>query len=145
VSLHVLFGIGDAEYVLPADEVLHVETYAGATHVPGAPPHVAGVMQIRRRVVPIVDLRVRFGLARIEPTLDSRVVVVREDERTVGLLVDRAREVVELSKEQFQPPPELVARESRGFVRAVARAGERLVMLIDCEKVIGEERLHGPR
>jgi purine-binding chemotaxis protein CheW len=138
-ALYVLFKVADAEYVLPASDVLHMESFVGATRVPGAPDYVAGLMQIRRRVVPVVDLRRRFGLPSREPTLDSRVVVVQSGERAVGLLADSAREVKSLDADDFRPPPELIAEQSSGYVTRVAQAGPRLLMLIDFRKVIGEE------
>jgi purine-binding chemotaxis protein CheW len=142
-SLFVVFRVADAEYVLPASDVLHMESYVGATVVPGAPAHVAGLMQVRRRVIPVVDLRVRFGLPAVASSLDSRVVVVQSGERAVGLLVDSAREVANLTPEQFHPPPELISEQAAGYVTKVAQAGSRLLMLIDFRKVIGEEMPHG--
>lgn len=146
--LHVLFQVGDAEYVLAASAVSAMESFEGATRVPGTLPYVIGIMQIRGRVVPVVDLRARFGLEPAPTTLDSRVVVVRHRDREVALLVDRARQVLEIAPEQFQPPPDVVAQQASGFVDSVARAGDRLVMRIDYEKVIGrdpvaEEVAHG--
>lgn len=142
-ALHVLFKVADAEYVVSAADVLHMESFTGATRVPGTQSHVAGLMQIRQRVVPIIDLRVRFGLLEATPTIDSRVVVVQTEQRAVGLLVDSAREVVHLSADAFAAPPDVVSDRAQGFVRSVARAGTRLVMLIDLQKVIGEEALSG--
>jgi purine-binding chemotaxis protein CheW len=142
-DLHVLCKIADVEYVLPGDDVLQMESYGGATKVPGAPAEVAGLVQIRGRVVPVLDLRRVFGLPSIEPTLDSRVVVMRQGERTVGLLVDSAREVMKIPAAEFSPPPPVVAQQTDGLVKAVAQRGERLLMLIDHTKVIGEERGHG--
>jgi purine-binding chemotaxis protein CheW len=142
-ALHVLFKVADTDYVVPAADVLHMESFTGATKVPGTESHVVGLMQIRQRVVPIIDLRVRFGLAVAAATLDSRVVVVQSAERAVGLLVDSAREVVEIAAEAFQAPPEVIANRAQGFVTALAQAGARLVMLIDLRKVIGEEALSG--
>lgn len=142
-ALHVLFKVADSDYALPAAQVLHMETFERATPVPGAAPYVAGVMQSRRRVVPVVDLRARFGLPKTAPTLGARVIVVQDGDRVVGLLVDSAREVLDIKPEQQQAPPEVVAREARGFVKSIAQAGQRIVMLLDAHKVIGEERLHG--
>ena len=138
-ELHVLFKVADAEYAIPASEVLHMESFDGATRVPGAPAYVAGLMQVRRRVIPVVDLRLRFGLPAVTPTLDSRVVVVQAGERAVGLLADSAREVKNIAAADFEPPPELIAAQAAGYVTKVARAGARLLMLIDCRRVIGEE------
>jgi len=137
--LHVLFRVGDTNYVLPAGDVLQMESYEGATAVPGTAGYVAGLVQVRGRVVPVVDLRARFGLPPVAPTIDTRVVVVQSAERTVGLLVDSAREVVELEAGALKPPPAVIASGGHGFVKAVAQTGKRLVMLIDFAKVIGEE------
>jgi purine-binding chemotaxis protein CheW len=141
--LHVLFRVGDTDYVVPASDVLQMESFGGATSVPGTASYVAGLVQVRGRVVPVVDLRARFGLPPAAPTIDTRVVVVQRDERSVGLLVDSAREVVQLAPETLKPPPDVLAKDGRGFVRAVAKVGERLVMLIDFEKVIGEGKQDG--
>lgn len=142
-ALHVLFRVADADYAIPAAEVLHMESFSGATRVPGAQPWVAGVVQTRRQVIPVIDLRARFGLPSGAPTIDSRIIVVQAGERTVGLLADAAREVLALGDDQLQAPPELVAREAAGFVRSIAKAGERLFMLVDTQRVIGQEALHG--
>ncbi len=142
-ALHVLFRIADGAYALPASDVLHMESFSGATKVPGTLPYVAGVVQIRSRVVPLIDARARFGLPSAVPTLDSRVVVVQYRERAIGLLVDSAREVMNIAAEQFRPPPEIVSEQAAGFVSAVAQTGPGLVMLLDFGKVVGEEVLHG--
>ncbi|WP_437281562.1 chemotaxis protein CheW [Sorangium sp. So ce375] len=142
-DLHVILKVADTEYVISAADVLHMESFVGATRVPGTRPYVGGLVQIRGRVVPVVDLRVRFGFRSAEPTLDSRVIVVQRGGRTVGLLVDSAREVVNIAEGELKPPPEVMAEESAGFVRAVAKLGERLVMLVDVGRIIGEEQDHG--
>lgn len=141
-TLHVLFQLDKAHYAVSADQVLHMESFTGATPVPGAPPYVTGLVQIRRRVVPVVDLRRRFGMPPLTPTLDSRVVVVQDGERTVGLLVDSAREVAHIPPESFGPPPEMVERQAGGYIRSVAQHKDRLVMLIDIPKVVGQENLN---
>ena len=137
--LHVVFRVGEAEYVLPALDVLQIESFTEATPVPGARAHVAGLVQVRGRVVPVVDARVRFGLPPIDRGLNGRVVVTQLKGRTVGLIVDSGREVLKLTPEQLQPPPPLLAEQTKGFVKAVAQAGNRLVLLIDLEKVMGED------
>jgi purine-binding chemotaxis protein CheW len=142
-GLHVMFKVADSDYVVAAADVLHMESFTGATKVPGTESHVVGVMQIRQRVVPIIDLRVRFGLPPVESTLDSRVVVIQAAQRAVGLLVDSAREVVQIAPDAFRAPPDVVTHRAQGFVSSLAQAGARLVMLIDLPKVIGEETLSG--
>jgi len=142
-ELHVLCKVADTEYVLPALDVLQIESFAGATKVPGAAEQVAGLVQIRGRVVPVVDLRVVFGLDAIPSTIDSRVIVMKTAERVVGLLVDNAREVLKIRAEDFHPPPAVLVQQTDGLVKAVAQVGSRLLMLIDFIKVIGEEHDDG--
>ena len=141
-ALHVLFTVGESDLVVPASDVLHMESFTTVTRVPGAPEHVAGLVQIRHRVVPVVDLRKRLGLPQQAPTIDSRVLVVKSGERAVGLLVDKAREVIQLEPDQFKAPPDVVTSQSAGFVQSVIQIAGRLLMLVNLEKLIGEVR-HG--
>ncbi len=147
MSLHVLFKVGDADYALPASEVVQMESFTTATRIPGTAAHVAGVVQIRGRVIPVIDLRARFGLPPIERTLDARVLVVQTGERQVGLLADSAREVLRIDDESFGPPPDVIESRSEGFVRSIAKAGDRVVLRVDFDKVIGhhvpEDENHG--
>lgn len=141
--LHVLFKVGDAHYALPASVVIQMETFTGATVVPGAPDFVSGIMQLRGRVVPVVDLRKRFGLPPGVASLETRVVVGQDKDRFVALVADSAREVVRMTPSQLKPPPRLVDHGTTGFVKAVAQLGERTIMVLDFAKVIGEERIDG--
>jgi purine-binding chemotaxis protein CheW len=141
-SLFVMFKVGNADYVIPASSVLELESFTTATEVPGAPPYLRGLLNVRGRVVPAIDLRTRFGLSSREPTIDTRVVVGQVGSRVVGLVVDAAREVVSLPSEAFRAPPDVIAEQTQGFVQSIAEAGRRLVMLLDFPKVIGEESTH---
>ncbi len=144
MTLHVSFRVGNADYALPAADVLHLESFETATHVPGAPAHVAGLVQVRGRLIPVVDLRVRFGLPPIERSLDSRVVVIQVGKRVAGLLVDSAREVLQIEENAFEKPPALIEEQAAGFVKAVATVTKRMFLLPDVPRIIGEEELvHG--
>ena len=142
-SLHVTFRVGTADYALPAATVLHLESFVSATHVPGAPAYVAGLVQVRGRLVPVVDLHTRFGLAPIEHSIDRRVVVVQVGTRVAGLLVDSAREVLQIDEAKFEKPPEMIDQQTAGFVKAVATIAQRMLLLIDVPRVIGEEQTNG--
>jgi len=138
-SLHVLFTVGDAVYVIPSVDVREMETFHGATRIPGTLAYVAGLVQIRGRVIPVIDLRARFGLGPIERTLDARVIVISEGDREVGLLADTAREVVKIEPSAFGPPPDVVSAQASGFVNAIAETGKRLVLRLDTSRVIGKD------
>lgn len=138
MTLHVVFAVADVEYALPVECVLQMETFAGATAVPGAPPHVLGVVTVRGRVIPVVDLRRRFGLPEAPATLDTRIIVTEAGGRVVGLCVDRARDVVHLDPAQRQGAPALVNERSSGLVNGMYARGSRLLLLLDLAQVLSE-------
>lgn len=142
-ELHVAFRVGTADYAVPAAQVLHLESYEAATPVPGAPSYVAGLVQVRGRLVPVVDLRARFGLQPVAHSLDNRVVVVQVGTRVAGLLVDSAREVLRIEDTAFEKPPELVEQQAGGFIKGIATVAKRLILLADVPRIIGEELSHG--
>ncbi len=143
MELHVTFRVGTASYAISAAQVLHLESYETATPVPGAPSYVSGLVQVRGRLVPVVDLRARFGLPAVEHSLDNRVVVVQSGTRVAGLLVDSAREVMAIDPAAFEKPPELVEQQAGGFIKGVATVSSRLFLLVDVPNVLGEELGHG--
>jgi purine-binding chemotaxis protein CheW len=142
-TLHVICEVGDAKYAIAADDVYQMESFEGATPVPGSPPYVRGLVQSRQHIIPVLDVRTRFGLPPVEPTLSSRVVVLKLGERLVGVVVDSAREVQEIPADRFRPPPDVVAKQSAGFVKSVVELEDRIVMLLDSAKLVGEETTHG--
>lgn len=142
-DLHVAFVIGDATYVVPASVVLHLDSFERATPVPGAPAFVAGLVQVRGRLVPVIDLRTRFGLPAIAHSIDRRVIVVQLGGRVTGLLVDSARDVIAIDPAAFAPPPSILDHGDDGFVKAVATIAKRLYLLIDVARVIREDQSHG--
>ena len=152
-TLHVTFRVGDATYAVPAADVLHLDSYEAATHVPGAPSYVAGLVQVRGRLVPVIDLRIRFGLPRADASasaeaaaqavIDRRVVVLQLGTRVAGLLVDSAREVLKFEATAFEKPPEIVVQQTAGFVKAVATIAKRMYLLVDLPRILGEELSHG--
>ena len=144
MKLHVLFSLAGAEYALPYDRVLQMESYAGATPVPGAPTYVDGIVTVRGSVVPVLDLRTRFGLPRAELSLDARIIVTESDGRVVALRVDSAREVLKLDVDKHQPAPSIVSERSAGFVHALHPLGKRLLLLLDLQKLLGED-CHDPQ
>jgi purine-binding chemotaxis protein CheW len=141
-KLHVAFKVGNADYVINADEVLHLESFTQATRVPGAPEFVTGLVQVRGRLVPVIDLRTRFGVPISEHTVDNRIIVVKVGTRVAGLLVDSARDILRLDEGKFEPPPELMGQQADGFVKAVTTVADRLLLLVDVPRVIGEEIVH---
>lgn len=136
---YVLFELAGATYALPSDDIQQLEMTGEPTPVPNALPFVDGVVSIRGRVIPAVSLRARFGFPRLAHDLRTRLIVLRKDQRTVGLVVDSAREFANIKPDQIQPPPEGVTGLSGRYLRGVAQLGDRLVLVLDSRELLDFE------
>lgn len=106
------------------------------TTVPNGPAFIVGLTNLRGRVIPVMDLRQRFGLAAPEPNRRSRIVVAELGAHTVGLIVDGVSEVLRVAGEQIEPPSALVTTADSAFLRGVARLDERLILLLDLAHIL---------
>jgi purine-binding chemotaxis protein CheW len=119
--------------VLKVQEVIR---YQEMTHVPLAPPEIQGLINLRGQIVTALDLRRRLTLAARPQDALPMNVVVRTDDGAVSLLVDEIGDVVEVSEEQFEQPPETIAGVARELIRGVYKLRERLLLILDTEKTI---------
>ena len=133
---YVLFTLAGATYALPSDDIVQLDMVSAATPVPNAPPFVDGVVSVRGQVIPVVNLRARFGFPRAPHDVRSRLIVVRGLGRTVGLLVDGAREFAGIAADDVKPLPEGIAGTSGRYLRGVAQQGERLVLIVNVAELI---------
>ena len=133
---YILFELAGTTYGLRSQEVKHMELVEQITPVPNAPAFVEGVVFSRGQVIPAINLRMRFGFPRQEHTARSRLIVVDAGQRSVGLLVDSAREFRNLPAESIQPPSESIAGLSGKYLRGIAIVGERLILLLDIKEVL---------
>lgn len=136
-ELHlVVFRIEREEYAVPIGHVREVVRVGDITRVPHAPPNIRGVMNLRGRILPIMELRTRLGIEAAELTGRSRVVVVDVSRRAVGLLVDSVGQVARVAESKVSAPPDEVRSAAGDGVTGVARVGERLLLLLDLERVL---------
>ncbi|HVZ32870.1 MAG TPA: chemotaxis protein CheW [Polyangiaceae bacterium] len=129
------FTLGDGEYGI---EILHVQEFKGytaVTPVPNMPAHLRGVMNLRGIIIPVFDLRVRFGLPA---TLNEFTVIVVAviNGRTVGLVVDTVSDVIDIDSSAIQQTPEFSARADSAFLKGMAKRGDRLVILLALEQLV---------
>jgi purine-binding chemotaxis protein CheW len=136
-ELHlVVFRLDREEYAVPIREVREVVRVGDITRVPHAPAHIRGVMNLRGRILPIMELRTRLGMDVATLTPRSRVVVVEVSRRMVGLLVDSVAQVTRVGESRVTLPPEEVRTAAGDAVTGVARVGDRLLLLLDLERVL---------
>ena len=133
---YILFGVSGTTYALPTADVRHMEMIEDITRVPNAPSFVDGVVFSRGQVVPVVNLRARFGFDRAPHDLRTRLIVVQAESRVIGLLVDVAREFVSIPPEAIQPPHEALAGMSGRYVEGVASIGDRLILILNLQRIL---------
>jgi purine-binding chemotaxis protein CheW len=133
----VSFNIGDEEFGVDILHVQEINRMLEVTRVPNAPACVDGVINLRGRVIPIIDLRRRFGMERKEHDKNTRIVVVELSGRVLGFVVDAVREVLRIPRSMTEPPPHLVGVGREEYIKAVGKLDDRLLILLDLEKVLG--------
>jgi len=133
----ILFNVAGTTYAAPSRQVRHIEMIDEITPVPNAAAHIEGVVFSRGQVVPVVNLRVRFGFERAERDIRSRLLVVEAGGRTVGLLADEAREFVTIPEAAVHPPNASLSGVSGNYIEGIATLADRIVLLLDVQDVIG--------
>jgi len=136
IGSYILFTVAGTTYALRSGEVRHMEMIEDITRVPNAPSFVDGVVFSRGQVVPVVNLRARFGFERASHDLRTRLIVVQSAARLVGLVVDAAREFVNIPPDAIQPPQEALAGMSGRYVEGIASIGGRLILVLDLSRVL---------
>lgn len=132
----ILFTLVGTTYAVRTRDVLHMEMVEEITPVPNATASVEGVVFSRGQVVPVVNLRARFGFERIPPDLRSRLLVVQSNGRTVGLMVDSAREFARIAPETIRPPQDALTRLSGRYLEGIAIVRDRIILILDLSAVI---------
>ncbi len=139
VNQLISFEVGQEEYGLEILKVKEVIRIREITHLPGAPSFVRGIINLRGDVIPIIDLRDKFGLPEQEYTESTRVIVAAVEGRLVGMVVDAVSQVVRLPTDQVDPPPPIVGGLSAEFIKGVGKLGDRLIILLNLDRVLSSQ------
>ena len=138
----LVFVLGREEYGVDILKVQEIRGYEKVTPIPGAPAHLKGVVNLRGIIVPVIDLRIKFGMA--DPKYDSFTVVIilRVGGRVIGMVVDGVSDVVALAASEVKAAPSLGSLVDSSFLAGLATQGERMVMLLDIEKFLSSSELN---
>jgi purine-binding chemotaxis protein CheW len=138
----VTFALGSEEYGVDIAQVQEINRMVTITHVPRAPQFMEGVINLRGQLIPIIDLRTRFGMERSERTKNTRIVVTEIGNKRIGMVVDSVSEVLRIPVEQIEDAPDLVAGVDTEYIRGVGKMGDRLIIMLDLGRVIsGSEKV----
>ena len=139
LNLLISFEVGDEEYGLDILRVKEVIRMKEITHLPKAPSFVRGIINLRGDVIPIIDLRDKFGLANEEYTDTTRVIVADVDGKLVGMVVDAASQVLRIPADQIDPPPPIVGGLSAEYIKGVGKLEQRLIILLNIDRILSTE------
>ncbi|AJD91020.1 chemotaxis signal transduction protein: modulation of cheA activity in response to attractant [Jeotgalibacillus malaysiensis] len=132
----IVFQLMNKEYAVPVENVQSIEKVMHITRVPGVPSYVKGVINLRGVVTPIIDLRNRFSLEDAAESEHTRIIIITLDGLEVGLIVDSANDVLDLSRESIEPQPQVVGSIETDFISGVAKIDRRLLILLQLDKVL---------
>jgi purine-binding chemotaxis protein CheW len=137
----VSFKLGPEEYGVDIAQVQEINRMVAVTNVPRAPVFMEGVINLRGQLIPIIDLRTRFGMPRAEHTKNTRIVVTEISSKRVGMVVDSVSEVLRLPLDAIEPAPDMITGVDTEYIRGVGKIDDRLIILLDLAKIVtGSEK-----
>lgn len=128
------FYIGESIFGIGLDHVLEIIKVEPSTHVPNVPAYIKGVINLRGKIVPLIDVRLKFNREEIPYNEKTCIIVVTIHDMQVGLIVDSVAEVVTVPPDQLAEPPEIGTGHADHYLLGVAEVGQRVILIIDCEK-----------
>ena len=142
---YLTFKLDDEVFALGIDKVREVLDYTSVTKVPQTPDFMRGVINLRGSVVPVVDMRLKFAMAKTEKTVNTCIIIVEinlEGETTVlGALADSVQEVLDLEPQQIEPAPKIGTKLRTEFIRGMGKRDEQFIIILDIDKVFSGEEL----
>ena len=133
---YVSFVLDDEEYGIEIMKVQEIIRFVQLTRVPHSSEFVEGVLNLRGRVIPVVDLRKRFGLTEHERDRSTRIVVVEVSGRTIGMIVDGVSEVIHIEASEIEPTPPLCSKVDAEFIHGMGKVDDRLMILLDIDRIL---------
>ena len=135
----VSFRLAQEEYGIEITRVREIILMGEITRVPQTPHFVKGLINLRSTVIPVIDLRARFGLTEADATDESRIMVVNVAGKTIGIVVDAVSEVLRVSSDQIAPPPPTVVSLGTEYLTGLVKLQKQLLLLLDIDKLLGTE------
>jgi len=136
VDRYLSFLLGEQTYALPIEYVMEIIGIQKITHVPNIKKFLKGIINLRGIIVPIIDVRLRFGMSGTEYTERTCIIVVKYDDIDIGLIVDEVSEVIDIPKSLTSPPPNTYKGSESKFIESIGKLGEDLKIILDLNKLL---------
>ena len=138
-SQYLTFKLDEEFFTVDVRNVREILEYVKITKMPDSPPFMRGIINVRGGIVPVIDLRLKFGMERTEAKTTTRIVVMEIDNDggslVIGVLADAVKEVIDLAPDQIEPPPDIGTRWKKEYIRGVGKYDEEFIMLLDIDKL----------
>jgi purine-binding chemotaxis protein CheW len=138
-SQFLTFQLGEELYGVDILRVQEIKGYTAVTKIPNTPAHIKGVLNLRGTIVPIVELRTKFGMETIDYTMFTVIVVVVVREKIMGLVVDAVSDVLNIDRQDIQPPPQFGAKVDVSFLNGIGKSGDKLIALLDMDRLLSDD------
>ncbi len=135
----VSFRLAEEEYGIEITKIREIILMGEITQVPQTPHYVKGLINLRSTVIPVIDLRTRFGVPEGELTDESRIMVLHVGTKTIGIVVDAVSEVLRVTQDQIAPAPPTVAGLGQEYLTGIVKMEERLLIMLDIDRLLNEE------
>lgn len=142
-SQFLTFQLGEEIYGVDILHVQEIKGYTAITKIPNTPAHIKGVLNLRGTIVPIIDLRTKFGLPTIDCTAFTVIIVVIVRGKVIGLMVDSVSDVLNIDKKDIQPPPQFGAKVDVSFMNGIGQSGEKLLTLLNVDQLSTDSDITG--
>jgi len=144
-SQYLAFSLDNEVFAFDISKVREVLEYTDVTRVPQTPDMMKGVINLRGSVVPVIDMRVKFGMGETEKTVNTVSIIIEieiDDEVTmIGALVDSVKEVIDLDEEHIEPPPRIGTKLNTEFIRGMGKQNGQFIIILDIEKIFSSDEL----
>jgi len=134
---HLIFSLGDENYGIPIRNVIEIINITEITKVPEQPEYVKGIINLRGKVISVMDVRLRFGKPEKEYDDRTCIVVIEVEKETFGLIVDNVKEVANIEESEISPAPQMTnGDEAIGFIDGIGKMNNEIWLLVDCNKLL---------
>ncbi|TAK06434.1 MAG: purine-binding chemotaxis protein CheW [Candidatus Manganitrophaceae bacterium] len=138
---YLTFTLGEEHYGVDILRVQEIKGYTAVTRIPNTPDSIKGVLNLRGTIVPIIDLRAKFGMEKIDYTRFTVIVVVVVKDRVMGIIVDAVSDVLNIPKKDIQPTPQFGTAVDVSFISGIGKCGDKLVALLDIDQILSLREL----
>jgi len=136
---YLTFVLGEEEYGIGIGYVTEIVGLQSITEIPELPYYVKGIINLRGKIIPVIDVRLRFGKKAKEYTDRTCTIVVEVKEITVGLIVDAVAEVTSIGEENIVPPPQINGSSQQKYIKGIGRSGENVKLVLDCDRLFSDD------